>query len=133
MGHTQCLPSFNMVMVDGMHTVTPGQNKAFVFGMNGSGMYGTNPIFPKGTYCVQIFKDGPIIDEQWPTFNATHKSINFSTDAPDYTSCAAAASGGKVKPMKGQRIASTATQIKNPILTGGQTVGAGSWFDLTQR
>ena len=103
-----------VVMVNGRHTVTPGQNKAWVFGMNGSGMYGTKTPWAKGVYCVQIFKDGPTLDAQWPVFNRTHRGMSFSSAAP-YKSCAAAGS---------------ATQIDNPVLADGSVVSAGSWFKM---
>merc|ERR1712216_14893 len=113
MGHTVLL--FNMVvMVNGMHAVTPGQNKAWVFGMNGSGMYGTATPWAKGVYCVQVFKDGPTLDAQWPVFNRTHRGMSFSSAAP-YKSCAAAGH---------------ATQINNPVLADGSVVSAGSWFKM---
>merc|ERR1711934_1098514 len=117
MGHTVLL--FNMVvMVNGMHTVTPGQNKAWEFGMNGSGMYGTKTPWARGTYCVQIFKDGPTLDAQWPVFNKTHKGMSFESRAPFKTCDALPAKYG------------AATQIDNPVLADGSVVGAGSWFKM---
>merc|ERR1712159_275890 len=116
MGELTSSSQINMVYT---HGVTPGQDKAFVFGMNGSGMYGTATNWPKGIYCVQIFQGGPTIDQQWPVFNRTHKGMSFEAKPP-YTSCAAA----------GAKLHKTPTQIANPVLADGTVVRAGSWFAL---
>merc|ERR1711934_746790 len=95
----------------GMNDITAGQKNAFVFGMNGSGMYG-----------AQIFKDGDTIDGQWAKFGPTHKGMKFSANPAPYTSCLKG--GDAATKFK----AANPTQIANPVLVDGSIVRAGAWF-----
>merc|ERR1712138_237379 len=109
-----------------MNDTTPGQSNAFIFGMNGrkgpikgpNRDYGTQSIWPNSQYCVQIFKDGPTIDAQWPKFGPTHGGMSFAANPP-YTSCVGL--GDNPAPAG-------ATKIKNPVLADGTIVKAGAWF-----
>merc|ERR1719460_509684 len=92
-------------MVNGMHQVTPGQKKAWVFGMNG-GRYGMQTPYAKGLYCAQIFQGGDTIATQWPIFNATHRGMNFTASNAPFTSCGAAAA----------HYNGTAEQVVNPVV-----------------
>merc|ERR1712216_61613 len=94
-----------------MHPADPLQKNAYEFGMDGK-PDGLATTWPRGLYCVQIFKSGSVIASQWPAFDVMHRGLNL-TGKPNVSSCAA--------------IGAT-TQVANPVLADGQVVRGGSWF-----